>query len=755
MEGDVKDEENFGVIPRSANLIFDTLGDLDRFESSRVTVSYLEIYNEELFDLLIEPDKKGGEAKLRVVEDTSAESRGVYCMGLSEVTVENASEVVNILQEADEKRRVEETKMNKTSSRSHCLFTICVTAREILDGGRVMERTGRLHLVDLAGSESAKTAGGNQDRGRERKNINQSLLALGRVITALQSVSKDGATELAGRVPYRESKLTRLLQEALGGKSKTCIIATCSPSELAVEETVSTLGYAQRACGIKNRPTQNQLMSGVGGGLSSRGGFGGGSTQDWASMELRLSYMETQVREAQFELAKQHELQKEATARAEIAEEVVAGLEEAVEAERIEVSKQKDRVGLLKNNLGKRHVHVSELRHLVGCRRSTEKELTEQANKLIATLRDSVSTSETLQKYNEEVSKDLEERRVESVKFIDATAGELVFIKDQGESHVLSEKAALQSLEEASTHSSASCKQFSENLTQSISKLEKDMKLKAEDMSTNISLFKISMVDKEEENKKQMYKETEVACELVVDKANEVDSYLSALLSDISSSESSLVSWAETTCAEQKVKQLSLSDRADTNTITVQTAAEAMEREFAKSLDSIAEDTNTMETLLGDLSEHSAAAQQQAISAGEAEKTGAESLLAVRVSLEEIAATLTDMINEQREGQADKAVLEQISSAATMIAASAQRQASTLITTTEEVQAAQEAILQLVEEQKETHHKLVQTVIEQVTKVYKVFINNEVTSHICLSFVHVADSSRSNFNTIHQAGFCC
>lgn len=101
---------------------------------------------------------------------------------------------------------------------------------------------GRLHLVDLAGSESAKTAGGNQDRGRERKNINQSLLALGRVITALQAVTKEGATELAGRVPYRESKLTRLLQEALGGKSKTCIIATCSPSELAVEETVSTLG---------------------------------------------------------------------------------------------------------------------------------------------------------------------------------------------------------------------------------------------------------------------------------------------------------------------------------------------------------------------------------------------------------------------------------------------------------------------------------------------------------------------------------
>lgn len=96
-------------------------------------MSYLEIYNEELFDLLIEPDKKGGEAKLRVVEDTSAESRGVYCMGLSEVTVENASEVVDILQKADEKRRVEETKMVirwLLCEFLHLILSICVHCTE-------------------------------------------------------------------------------------------------------------------------------------------------------------------------------------------------------------------------------------------------------------------------------------------------------------------------------------------------------------------------------------------------------------------------------------------------------------------------------------------------------------------------------------------------------------------------------------------------------------------------------------------------
>lgn len=300
IEGDVSSSENWGLIPRSAVDIFNALSEEERFESSRVTVSYLEIYNEELSDLLLDPEVKEVERpKLRIVED---KSRGVFCMGLSELEVVSAEEVVELLQLAEERRRMEETRMNKKSSRSHCLFTVTVTAREILpgDGGMVNERTGRLHLVDLAGSESAKTGGSDSERGRERKSINQSLLALGRVITALQAVasSKD-TSDLTGRVPYRESKLTRILQEALGGRSKTCIIATCSPSELAVDETVSTLSFAQRASGIRNKPSkQNQILSGSGRSLSPGAGLGivgGASSQDWADMELRLAYMDTQV----------------------------------------------------------------------------------------------------------------------------------------------------------------------------------------------------------------------------------------------------------------------------------------------------------------------------------------------------------------------------------------------------------------------------------------------------------------------------
>ena len=112
MEGELSSEESWGVIPRSAHRIFSTLSDSDRFESSRVYVSYLEVFNEELFDLLIPSEvREEDRPKLRIVEDKSAESRGIYCQGLTEQEVTTAEEVLAILQAADEKRRVEETKM--------------------------------------------------------------------------------------------------------------------------------------------------------------------------------------------------------------------------------------------------------------------------------------------------------------------------------------------------------------------------------------------------------------------------------------------------------------------------------------------------------------------------------------------------------------------------------------------------------------------------------------------------------------------
>jgi len=215
MEGDIDIATEAGVIPRSCEAIFERLMDA-RYSDSSVRVSYLEIYNEELCDLLVDGTKANN---LKVCEDVAGK---VICWGLSEIPVTSTTEVLEILRHAQARRRVGETKMNKVSSRSHCLFSLSVTSKELVDGG-MMERRGKLHLVDLAGSECAKATGAdaNSTRLRESQNINKSLLTLGRVITSLR--------DKTARIPYRDSKLTRLLQEALGGHSKTCLLQRYHP----------------------------------------------------------------------------------------------------------------------------------------------------------------------------------------------------------------------------------------------------------------------------------------------------------------------------------------------------------------------------------------------------------------------------------------------------------------------------------------------------------------------------------------------
>lgn len=138
-------------------------------------------------------------------------------------------------------------------SRSHTVFSITVHTKESTNEGEDLLKTGKLNLVDLAGSENIGRSGAVDKRAREAGNINQSLLTLGRVITAL--------VERAPHVPYRESKLTRLLQDSLGGRTKTSIIATVSPATCNLEETLSTLEYAHRAKNITNRPEINQKFT--------------------------------------------------------------------------------------------------------------------------------------------------------------------------------------------------------------------------------------------------------------------------------------------------------------------------------------------------------------------------------------------------------------------------------------------------------------------------------------------------------------
>ncbi|XP_011640867.1 kinesin-like protein Klp61F [Pogonomyrmex barbatus] len=237
-----------GIIPRALSHLFDELRLLEVQEYT-VRVSFLELYNEELFDLLSPNDDA---SKIRLYEDSTRKG-SVIIHGLEEVTVHNKNEVYKILEKGSERRQTAATLMNAHSSRSHTVFSITVHIKENNVDGEELLKTGKLNLVDLAGSENVGRSGAVDRRAREAGNINQSLLTLGRVITAL--------VERAPHIPYRESKLTRLLQESLGGRTKTSIIATVSSASINLEETLSTLDYAHRAKNITNRPEINQKLS--------------------------------------------------------------------------------------------------------------------------------------------------------------------------------------------------------------------------------------------------------------------------------------------------------------------------------------------------------------------------------------------------------------------------------------------------------------------------------------------------------------
>ncbi|KAK3791067.1 hypothetical protein RRG08_010471 [Elysia crispata] len=237
-----------GIIPRALHQIFEDLQNQSDVEFS-VRVSFLELYNEELFDLLgssVDP------LRLRIYEDNTKKG-SVIISGLEEVVVRTKDEVFEILHRGTAKRQTAATLMNAVSSRSHSVFSVTIHIKENTVDGEELLKTGKLYLVDLAGSENIGRSGAVDKRAREAGNINQSLLTLGRVITAL--------VEHAPHVPYRESKLTRLLQDSLGGRTKTSIIATISPASCNLEETLSTLDYAFRAKNITNRPEVNQKLT--------------------------------------------------------------------------------------------------------------------------------------------------------------------------------------------------------------------------------------------------------------------------------------------------------------------------------------------------------------------------------------------------------------------------------------------------------------------------------------------------------------
>ena len=236
-----------GVIPRSVKQIFETL-EANGTEYS-VKVTFLELYNEEITDLL-GAEVDDNRRKLALLEDAKG---FVTVRGLEDVIVKTPEEIFDVLNRGTAKRRTAETKLNKQSSRSHSVFSVTIHMKESTPEGEELIKVGKLNLVDLAGSENVGRSGAKEGRAREAGEINKSLLTLGRVISAL--------VEKQPHVPYRDSKLTRMLRDSLGGRTKTCIIATVAPSVNCLEETLSTLDYAHRAKNIKNRPEVNQRFT--------------------------------------------------------------------------------------------------------------------------------------------------------------------------------------------------------------------------------------------------------------------------------------------------------------------------------------------------------------------------------------------------------------------------------------------------------------------------------------------------------------
>lgn len=265
--------DDHGLIPRISKTLFSRLVDS---ETQRVEVSFMEIYNERVRDLL-NISTKDGDASTAALRVRNHPKTGPYVEGLTRLAVQSHDEVMAVMQEGAKSRTVAATQMNETSSRSHAIFTLLVTQQQTAQRPALVSR---IDLVDLAGSERACKTGAQGKRLREGASINQSLSTLGKVIFALadnasaSSTKKSAASSSTNRrqtltstsaaasaatyIPYRDSTLTWLLKDSLGGNAKTIMLAAISPADIHFDETMSTLRYAERAKAIENKAVVNE-----------------------------------------------------------------------------------------------------------------------------------------------------------------------------------------------------------------------------------------------------------------------------------------------------------------------------------------------------------------------------------------------------------------------------------------------------------------------------------------------------------------
>ncbi|TMW65051.1 hypothetical protein Poli38472_009218 [Pythium oligandrum] len=246
MEGaSIDDPQLRGIIPRTATEIFNNVMAADENIEFIVKVSYIEIYMEHIRDLL---DPYKSKVNLQVREDAQ---RGIFVEGMTEISVTSDEELLSTMRDGAANRAVAATGMNEGSSRSHSVFMVTLYQRNLVNQAT---KAGKLYLVDLAGSEMVRKTGASGKQLEEAKTINKSLSALGNVINALTDPSSQ-------HIPYRDSKLTRVLQESLGGNSKTALIINVSPSSYNTSETISTLRFGTRAKSIKNKAVVNEQRS--------------------------------------------------------------------------------------------------------------------------------------------------------------------------------------------------------------------------------------------------------------------------------------------------------------------------------------------------------------------------------------------------------------------------------------------------------------------------------------------------------------
>ncbi|XP_032631353.1 kinesin-like protein KIF1B isoform X6 [Chelonoidis abingdonii] len=246
-----QEESQAGIIPQLCEELFEQISDNSNEEMScSVEVSYMEIYCERVRDLL-NPKNKGN---LRVREHPLL---GPYVEDLSKLAVTSYTDIADLMDAGNKARTVAATNMNETSSRSHAVFTIVFTQkRHDTETNLCTEKVSKISLVDLAGSERADSTGAKGTRLKEGANINKSLTTLGKVISALAEVSKK--KKKTDFIPYRDSVLTWLLRENLGGNSRTAMVAALSPADINYDETLSTLRYADRAKQIKCNAVINE-----------------------------------------------------------------------------------------------------------------------------------------------------------------------------------------------------------------------------------------------------------------------------------------------------------------------------------------------------------------------------------------------------------------------------------------------------------------------------------------------------------------